>query len=285
MTDPVRSRLAVAVVLAIALVAVFASPTTTPGWPSPVLDAQAAQPGKTPPAKGKPTPRPTPRPTPNPTPVPKPQPTPTPTPKPTAPPRTVNPTPRPAPRQTPTPASTKTATPKPAIGPVVAASGVPPIGGGGPSASTRDFEAGRSEGSPAALLLGAVALAATGAGFVAFALARRRRRPAEAEAVDASNVVPFPPPDPVADLLSDPLLEAMASNTRTRSGGKTSTAATGEGGAAVTPTWVQRLDADINRLADSRDAPSPPPHRSDARRRSRHAHSAGDLDAAGGSGG
>lgn len=275
LSDPVRSRLAVALVLTLALVGLVALPASAPGWPSAVTDANAAQPGKTPPAKGKPTPKPTARPTPRPTP------------RPTSPPSTTNPTatPKPAPRSTPKPAPARTATPKPAVGPAGVAPSAPPVTGGSePSASTRALQGAGSEGASTGIAYAAAALAALGGGFLAFAIARRRRRSGDAVAADAPNVVPFLLTDASshADLLADPLLEAMASTARASGRGGRSGVAAG-GGAPVTPAWVQRLDADVAGLADRQHAPAPPPHRHDHRRR-RHVVADGDLEAAGGSG-
>ena len=61
------------------------------------------------------------------------------------------------------------------------------------------------------------------------------------------------------EVLADPLLEAMASSARAdgrRGGSKKGP----QDGHPPVATWVKRLDAEINVLADLRDVPSPPPH-------------------------
>jgi hypothetical protein len=91
-----------------------------------------------------------------------------------------------------------------------------------------------------------------GGGFLLIAARRRHPRSDPALALaDAPDV-------PSLELLSDPLLEAMASRARD-DGRHTRLKSYLDDGPAI-PAWVQRLDGEVNALADLKARPEPPPH-------------------------
>jgi len=98
-------------------------------------------------------------------------------------------------------------------------------------------------------------------------IARRKRDQDPTGAGPDDRVPNAPAPHlPVLGMFEDPLLEAMAVSARAT--GRGIRAGRGsEAGMRPPPdgthvaTWVKRLDADIQVMADLQAAPSPPPHR------------------------
>lgn len=252
-------------VVALGLAVAFCLPLTVPGGLIGMPDAQAGNPGKTPPAKGKPTPvptpkptqRPTPRPTPKPTAQPTAQPTPRATPRPTAKPTqkpAAQATPKPTAKPTPRPAGGATAKPQPGASQPQATDpsgtgSTQPSGSPEPELAVAVASGGSLLGP---VLIGGVGL--FGGGGILFGLARRRRSPAdEPENVEPRRHVPAP------GAFADPLLEAMAVTARASGPRTESRAAPGADGRRAA-AWVRRLDAEINVMADLKAAPTPPPH-------------------------
>ena len=258
-----RFRIVSPFLLALGLVTVLTLPTSPSVGVAGVSEVRAANPNKTPPAKGKPTPTPQPTPTPIPkptsttTPAPSPTPTPQPTPtsRPTAP-ATARPTSETA-TPTPTPPTSRPGTPTPSPSAVPFGLGGTGVGAGpdvspsqaSPVGATGSSDQGGGSG------LGFIAFGLIGGGGVFLVLygRRRRRQPDEPRMADDQRSLVH------LEVLADPLLEAMASSARA-AGGRGGSKKGPQDGHPPVATWVKRLDAEINVLADLRDVPSPPPH-------------------------
>ncbi|MDO8485324.1 MAG: hypothetical protein Q7S35_10325 [Candidatus Limnocylindrales bacterium] len=101
-----------------------------------------------------------------------------------------------------------------------------------------------------------VVLGLLGAGAVAFAVFRRRTDEQNAEPITRDDPASSPDPMPWAGNLDDPLLEAMASTAKQR--GRRGAIPPGADTPTPIATWVKRLDAEINVLADLAALPAPP---------------------------
>lgn len=96
----------------------------------------------------------------------------------------------------------------------------------------------------------------------------RRKRDEDAPGTDPDDRAPNAPAPhlPTLGMFEDPLLEAMAVSARANGRG-IRTGRGSEAGMRKPPdsthvaTWVKRLDADMQVMADLQAAPSPPPHR------------------------